>query len=88
MRLLARLQYEPESCASWYAIFRQSPKLQPLPEFLAYWYETTSIDYAAQAEAMLIDYARSQHPATNTAPGMVPTDLAQFFYVYFLLDRG
>jgi hypothetical protein len=26
MRLLARLEYEPESCASWYVIFRQSPK--------------------------------------------------------------
>jgi hypothetical protein len=25
MRLLARLEYEPESCASWYVIFRQSP---------------------------------------------------------------
>jgi len=26
MRGLACLEYEPESCATWYIIFRQSPK--------------------------------------------------------------
>lgn len=51
-------------------------------------YQTSSLDYAAQAEAMLIKYINeNKYPSQNTAGGMMPTDEEPYFYVYFLLDR-
>lgn len=51
-------------------------------------YSTSSLDYAARAEAMLIEHFENHPQNQNGAGGMIPTDIDPYFYVYFLLDRG
>lgn len=51
-------------------------------------YRTSSLDYAARAEAMLIEHFRNHPQNKNNAGGMVSTDVNPYFYVYFLLDRA
>ena len=60
MRLLTRLEYEPESCASWYTIFRQSPKLSAR----VYTYEQEQMNLCHQPNQKL----QSCRP---TGPGLI-----------------
>lgn len=50
-------------------------------------YQTSSLDYAAKAEAMLIEHFGNHAKIRNGAKGMVSEAVEPYFYVYFLLDR-
>lgn len=51
-------------------------------------YESTSLDYIALAEAMLIEYAKKQLGLNCINDKSSQMLNASYFYVYFLLDRG